>query len=347
MKQLSLLAEDNRLARLSDLGDPLEKVKGIIDWEIFRPLLEQCFALTPKGPGGRPPLDRVMMFKIVMLQQWYNIADFQTEYQINDRLSFQRFLGLTLNDRVPDEKTIWAFKEQLKQNDTDKALFAMLTKKLEDEAIITREGSLIDASFVEVPKQRNTRDENKTIKEGEIPEEWKGKDKAAVNKRRQKDTDARWTKKNGENIYGYKNHAKVDKDTKLIVEAVITPANVHDSQPFVELVDSADNEIWADSAYAGAGFEEEIKQKNPDIILHICEKGYRNTPLTDEQKAGNNEKSKIRCRVEHVFGYQTMSMNGMKMRCIGLRRAVREITFKNMAYNLKRCSYLNMPIFMR
>ena len=104
MKQLKLLAEDNRLARLSEMGDPLEKVSGVVDWEIFRPVLEEAFYHEPKGPGGRPPIDRVLMFKTVMLQQWYHIADDKAEYMINDRLSFQRFLGLTLKTRCRTQR---------------------------------------------------------------------------------------------------------------------------------------------------------------------------------------------------------------------------------------------------
>ena len=119
MKQLSFMAEDNRLERLSKMGDPLEKVSGVVDWEIFRPMLEEAFRHEPKGPGGRPAIDRVRLFKIVMLQQWYHIADDMTEYMINDRLSFQRFLGLSLGDKVPDAKTIWLFKERLKESEVD------------------------------------------------------------------------------------------------------------------------------------------------------------------------------------------------------------------------------------
>jgi IS5 family transposase len=340
MKQLNLLAEDNRLVRLSDLGDPLERIKGVIDWEIFRPVLNKAFKKQSKGPGGRPPYDRVLMFKIVMLQQWYNIADQQTEFQINDRLSFQRFLGLSLNDRVPDEKSIWLFKDCLKNNGYDKQLFDLFTNILESSGIMTREGSIIDASFTEVPRQRNTREENQTIKSDKIPENWKIKNKATVNKVRQKDMDARWTKKNNQNFYGYKNHAKVDADSKLIVDYDVTPANVHDSQVFESLLDAEDKKVWADSAYTGQDIHESINKKFPNIELLVCEKGYKNSPLTEDQKAENRKKSKVRSRVEHVFGHMTKSMNGMNLRSIGIKRARRDIGMKNLAYNISRWVYL-------
>ncbi|WP_253730172.1 transposase [Treponema sp. OMZ 790] len=113
MKQKGLFDEEDRLRVLSKLGDSLEKLNEKINWEIFRPLLKKALTKEPKGLGGRPAYDYVMMFKIIILQKLYNISDDQTEYQINDRLSFMRFLGLELKDKVPDAKTIWLFKEKL------------------------------------------------------------------------------------------------------------------------------------------------------------------------------------------------------------------------------------------
>ena len=338
MSQLNIMAEFNRLDRLSELGDPLEKVSGKVDWEIFRPILERAFYHEPKGPGGRPPHDRVMMFKIVMLQKWYGIADDNTEYTINDRLSFQRFLGLTLADKVPDAKTIWTFKEQLSISEVDAELFYMFTQLMEEQGVITRKGSLVDASFVDVPRQRNTRSENKTIKEGGVPEEWLLEENK--NMLEQKDVDARWTKKNDETHYGYKDHVNVDKDSKMITGFSVTPASVHDSQIFHELLDEKDKEVWADSAYVGEGLHEDILEDFPDIKLHVCEKGYKNKPLTDEQQENNHIKSRVRVRVEHVFGHMTNSMGGMFIRSIGLYRAMREIAMMNLAYNLRRFVYL-------
>jgi IS5 family transposase len=139
--------------------------------------------MTNSGPK---PYDPLLMFKILVLQRYYNLSDGQIEYQILDRLSFCRFLGLSLNDRVPDEKTIWDFRDRLVGKGLDKELFDQFAGLLEKHGLIAHEGKIIDASFVEAPRQRNTRDENKQIKEGIVPEEWE----KVPNKKRQKDTDA-------------------------------------------------------------------------------------------------------------------------------------------------------------
>jgi IS5 family transposase len=339
MKKIYLFAEDIRLTRLSEMGDPLEKVLAAVDWEIFRPILNKVFHKEVRGIGGRTPWDYVLMFKILLLQAWYNIADEKAEYMINDRLSFQRFLGLSLGDKVPDAKTIWLFRDTLSKNGAEKELFDLFTKQMEVQGVITRKGSIVDASFVDVPRQRNTREENNTIKDGGIPEDWKKEDNA--NMLEQKDTDARWTKKNNETHFGYKDHVKVDAESKMVVDFLITNAAVHDSQAIVDICDEKDNVISADSAYVGEELERQLKEKcGEDIVLNIIEKGYRNKPLTDEQKALNKEKSRVRVRVEHVFGHMTNSMGGMTIRCIGLTRARCTIALKNLAYNLSRYTYL-------
>jgi len=338
MRQYNFLSEDNRLKRLSEMGDPLEKVTKAVGWEIFRDILNEVFYKEERGCGGRRSWDYVLMFKILLLQAWYAIADDKTEYMINDRLSFQRFLGLSLGDKVPDAKTIWLFREHLSKSGADKELFTLFKEQLESHGVITHEGSLVDATFVDVPRQRNTREENETIKGGKTPEEWKTPEKAP--KLAQKDIDARWTKKNNETHYGYKNHVKVDSHSKIVVEFTVTDAAVHDSRCIEEVIDEKDKEIYADSAYVGEELHKKIQKKNPEVKLQIHEKGYKNKPLTDEQKASNKEKSKTRVRVEHVFGHMTNSMGGIFVRCIGIRRAKCATALKNLAYNLSRYAYL-------
>ena len=335
--QIFLNGAEVQLERLSKIGDPLEKINAIINWELFRPALLKRTRKGDYSKGGRPPFDVVMMFKIAMLQDWNNISDGNAEYLINDRLSFQRFLGMELGEKAPDANTIWLFKEQLGEGGM-REMFDLFNKLLKESGVITHRGSIFDASFVDVPKQRNSREENKTIKEGGIPEEWLMPENAA--KLEQKDTDARWTKKGGETHFGYKDHVKVDSDSKIITNFSVTGANVHDSKEIAGLVDEDDEAAYADSAYIGEELHEAIKEKNPNIKLRIHEKGYRNKPLTDEQRENNREKSKVRARVEHVFGYITRFMNGITIRTIGISRAKREICGMNLAYNIKRAVFL-------
>ncbi len=340
-KAISFFDEDFRLEKLTKLGDPLERLSKGIDFELFRPVLLDKLTVEPKDKGGRKPYDYVLMFKIVILQRYYNLSDDQSEYQICDRLSFMRFLKLTIADDVPDSKTIWHFRERLVDLELVDVLFDLFKTKLEELGLIVHEGKIVDASFVEVPKQRNSRDENKQIKDGEIPATWKENE----NKLEQKDTDARWTKKNGVSFYGYKNHVKCEQTNKFITGYTVTDASVHDSQPTPDLLNKEDEgqPLYADSAYVGEDLHlklAEDKKVKPIII----EKGYRNNPLTDEQKANNKEKSKVRVRVEHIFGFIENSMNGSTIKTIGIKRAKALIGLMNLTYNLFRKVQVANPI---
>jgi IS5 family transposase len=335
MKQKGFFDENDRLAELSRMGDPLEKLNKYIRWENFRETLDNAFNKEPKGLGGRPPFDYVMMFKILILQKLYNMADDKTEYQIKDRLSFQRFLGLALCDTVPDAKTIWNFRETLQGANIIDNIFYQFVEQMESKGIITRSGSIVDATFVDVPRQRNTKTENEELKKGKIPEEWEKEEKH--HKRAQKDTDARWAVKNKEVHYGYKDHIKIDKKSKIITKYEVTSAEVHDSQELEELVEAGkDRRLYGDSAYTGAEVQKCIPEGTQN---RIHEKGYRNHPLTGAQKRNNTAKSRIRARVEHVFG-RMHQFGGIVIRTIGITRAEIQIGLLNMTYNLTRYAYL-------
>jgi IS5 family transposase len=322
--------QDIRLSKLTKLGDPLVKLEAGVDFELFRTILMDGFTKLAKGPGGRPPYDYVLMFKILVLQKYYNLSDDQIEFQINDRMSFMRFLNLTISDDIPDSKTVWNFKEQLTGLELVEKLFDLFVNELAKLGLIINEGKIIDASFIEVPKQRNTKAENKEIKEGITPTSL-GEN---PNKLAQKDMDARWTKKNNISYYGYKNHAKIDSKSKIIVKFTVTDASVHDSQQLDSLLDDKDKnkEIFADSAYVG---QQETLQKR-GVIDQIHEKGYKNKPLTEEQIESNKKKSKTRARVEHVFGFMEKNMNSMTIRTIGIKRATASIGLLNLVYNMFR-----------
>ena len=293
-----LFDEEFTIQKLSKIGNPLEKINEVIDFEMFRSLLEtELLNTSKKSNAGAKPYDVVMLFKIIILQRYYGLGDQQVEYQILDRLSFKTFLGLTSGDKIPDEKTIWSFRERLTNQNIVEDLFSQFNTFLEDKNLIFNEGQLIDASFTVAPRQRNNREENKKIKEGKGNELWNDK----PHKKSHKDIDARWTTKNGEKFYGYKNHAKVDNKGKFIKKYTVTDAAVHDSQALDDLLDEEDKgqDLYADSAYTGEKQEATISKYEMNNNVH--EKGYRNNPLTEEQKASNTIKSKTRARVEHVF----------------------------------------------
>ena len=211
-RQLSFCDLATRYEALSQNGDPLDALAFHVPWESFRPALVTVLRRSKRNKGGRPPFDAVLMFKILVLQALYNLSDDQMEYQIRDRLSFMRFLELDLDQRIPDAKTIWLFREGLIKAQVVETLFEQFEAYLADHGLQPRGGQLIDAALIPVPKQRNSREDNATIKAGACPAEWDEQ----PNKRRQKDTEARWTKKHGVSHYGYKNHVNVDKKHKLI-----------------------------------------------------------------------------------------------------------------------------------
>ena len=337
--QIGLWDESLRLEKLSKLGDSLEKLNHAIDWEMFRPKLTNVFKKQAKGAGGRPPYDYVMLFKVLVLQRIYNLSDDQTEYQINDRMSFMRFLGLGLGDRVPDAKTIWLYRDTLTKANVIRELFDLFNAQLEDAGLITHTGTIVDATFVEAPRQHNHHDENNDIKQGKTPEEWEKPQN--IHKLRQKDMDARWTRKGREFHFGYKDHVKADADSKLITDYTVTPANVHDSQPMPAMINKTDKAVYADSAYWGSVVAEAL----PDTVEnHIHERGTKKQPLTEEQKASNRIKSKTRCRIEHIFGFMTGSMHGITVRSVGIDRAEFNIGLTNLIYNLCRFEFLNRPV---
>lgn len=312
----------------------------MIDWEIFRKPIEEALYVEAKAPGGRPSFDRVMMFKILILQKYYNLSDEQTEFQIKDRLSFLQFLGLQIGDKVPDEKTIRLFKEQLKEKNLSQELFALFAGQLMGHGIVAKEGSTVDASFVDVPRQHNTREENADVKKGAVPLAFGKKDKNGKHsKLSQKDTDASWMTKGGERHFGYKDHVNVDSKTKLITKYSVSGASPHDSTELENLIDETDKQLHADSAYRSEKIEKYLQDKDCESFIH--EKGYRANPLTQQQRESNTIKSKIRARVEHVFGFMTNSMhNALHMRCIGKERIKSAIGLLNLTYNLFRYEQL-------
>lgn len=321
---MHLFTDDEKiLSKLTEKGNPLERLDAVMDWQLFLPLLSELFSRKNKviGRGGRPHLDYLMMFKVLLLQRLHNLSDDAMEYQLLDRLSFRRFVGCH-EDNVPDSKTIWLYRDRLTQSGREKELFDLFYTQLSDEGLIAHTGQIVDASFVECPKQRNSREENEKIKAHETVEGW---NKA---KRCQKDIDGSWTQKGGARYFGYKNHVCVDRKSKLIKDYGVTTASIHDSNVLASLCD-ANEPVFDDSAYVGKSVPDNCQH-------HTVRRAFRNKPLTDTDKNINRHIAKVRCRVEHVFGFIENSMKGSTFRGIGMDRAKTNVTLTNLLYNIFR-----------
>ena len=323
---------ERRYQKLLSKKTLLSKLDEIIPWDEFRPLLEKIYDKPRKSNAGRKPIDVIVMLKMLVLQQLYNISDEELEYQVNDRLSFMKFLGLTWFDSVPDATTVWLFRKQLTDRGLIEELFAKFDEYLRAQGYQAKGGQVVDATIIPVPRQHNSKEEKEQLEQGKIPVSWQQKPHRLA----QKDLDARWTKKNNQSYFGYKNHINIDVDYGFVRRYEVTDASVHDSQVLGALLDD-ENEgsgIWADSAYRSKLIESVLKILK--FLSHINERAYRNHPLTEIQIEANRQRSKIRAKVEHVFGNWVNSMGGKLMRSIGMSSMKATVGLKNLVYNFKR-----------
>lgn len=335
MSQAGFFDFEERCEQVGRIKSPLRRLNQVVDWQQFRPILQRLRQKERKNNSGRKAYDTLLMFKILIVQSLYNLSDDETEYQILDRHSFSEFVGLRASDTVPDAKTLWLFREQLKELELLDKLFARFDRTLQAEGYCARKGSIVDATIVEVPRQHNTSAENEQIKRGEVPASFAKN----PNKHRQKDVDARWTKKRDVSYYGYKNHVNVDAKHKLIRSYTVTDASVHDSRVIEELLDPTNTnaDVYGDSAYHSAAIGARLEELNYRDRTH--QRNYRNRPLTDRQQQSNTKKSRIRALVEHVFGRTLQLCKITTMRLIGLTRATTAIGLRNLVYNLDRYAY--------
>ena len=338
---------DERYVRLSQAGDPLEKLNAIVPWEVFLKPLSKALKRSDGAKGGRPPYHAVLMFKVLVLQALYNLSDDQAEFQMQDRLSFMRFLGLGIAEKVPDAKTIWLFREHLTEAGAIQNLFARFDKHLNKAGYLAMGGQIVDATIVATPKQRNTEEEKAAIKAGEVPEAWK--DKPA--KLRQKDRDARWTVKfskakpaapgKPQHIdiavpsFGYKDHVSIDKYFGFIRGWSATSASAYDGAQLSSVLNRSNtgSKVWADTAYRSIKNEEWLDENGYVSAIH--HKKPKGRPMSQRTSRANGRRSTIRSKVEHVFARQKGPMR-MLIRTIGLVRAKMKIRMANLAYNLTR-----------
>ena len=335
----NLHGEWDAYQKLDRLGDPWAALNELVDFEAFRDILEDCWRPADAEPrqGGRPPYDAILMFKLLLVGRKCGLSDEKLEVLANDSLRIMRFLGVAMGDVLPDRATIARYRAQLDLNTMHELLEAFNTQ-LAAKGYAARDGQMVDSSFTLVPIQRNTRDENATLKQGDIPAKWQ-EDKATA-KLQQKDVDARWTKKHGKSFFGYKNHICVDVGWKLIRGYVTTPANVHDINVLEDLIDQTQprQPLYADAAYRAKEVERALRAHR--IHSRVTFKRTKDQPLTSYQARENKRRAKVRARVEHVFGTLETAIGGKQMRCIGIDRASIQIGLQNLLYNMHRLLFL-------
>ena len=338
----SLFSMQSHMKKIDQNGDALTKIDLFVDFELFRPELEaareRARGRGKKSNAGRPPFDVILLLKMLVIQSLYNLSDDATEQMCLDRLSFQRFLGLQIGDPVPDAKTLWLFREALEPGDLIKTLFLKFDGFLRENGFEAQQGQIVDASIVKTRIRRDTREVNEQVKNGDGAnvKEW------SENTRRQKDLDARWTRKNNKNYHGYKNHTGADVKDKLIRQYDVTPASVHDSNVYDPLItENTDPDEYADSAYISEA--RMAKRTEAGKVPRFQEKGARGHPLTEGQKSANRERARIRCRIEHIYGAQRQRAGDLILRTVGIIHARVKIGLRNLAYNLERYAFLKLP----
>jgi IS5 family transposase len=345
---------DERYAALSAAGDPLERLSAVVNFEIFRPVLDVALARSGRSRGGRPPYDAVLMFRILVLQALYSLSDEQAEFQLRDRLSFMRFVGLALHQAVPDAKTVWLYREQLKQAGAIEGLFRRFDEVLATKGYLAMGGRIIDATLIAAPRQKLTIEEKAIIRDGGTPEGW------SRHKRAQKDRDAWWTLKRGTTkpkpeggprqaiqiavpIFGYKSHIGIDRRHGLIRRWTVTDAAQHDSRSFAGLLDPENtaSRVWADTAYRTKRNLEVLERRGLSERIQ-----FRRAPrrgLSEQQAKANASSARIRSGIEHVFAAQKHRM-ALFVRTIGIARAQAKIGIANLVYNFSRLAWLSTRV---
>ncbi len=344
---------DRRLAELSAEGDPLEKLSSVVDFELFRPVLSEALRRSDPSKGGRPGFDVVLKFRMLVLQSMHGLSLHQTSYLTRDRLSWMRFCGLGSGDTVPDENTLWDFREALIGAGALEGLFSQLDKAINAAGYLPMSGQILDATLIAAPRQRNTEAEKTAIKAGQTAAQiWPGRPAKA----RQKDVDARWTVKFAKAkpaaegkpqidiaipSFGYKAHICLDRRHGIIRRRIVTHAAAHDGTRLREgLIDKANTAsgVWADTAYRSEANEAFLRETG--LVSRIHRKKPAGKPMPPRTAKANARKSAVRALVEHPFALLKGPMR-LVIRTIGIARASATVTLAAMAFNMKRWLWLD------
>lgn len=291
----------------------LERISGLIDWFRLGILLEGVYA----SATGRPSYPPLVLLKVLLLQGWYGLGDPAMEEALGDRLSFRRFAGLGLDERVPDHSTISRFRTLLAERGLAEAVFAEVAGQLDTLGVTIKGGTLIDATVIDAAAAE--------------PPRQKGGGRSEA------DPDAAWVKRpDGSARFGYKLHAAVDLGTGIVRRAAVTPANVADVDLGHELAIGDERTVYADKGYVGPRLRERLKADS--IRDRVQHKAQKNKPLTARQHLRNRLIGRIRGRIEGVFGALKRSYGLARMRYMGLARNAAATFLTLVAWNLARAA---------
>lgn len=289
------------------------KVLETIAREVDFSEAEQRVAATYSATG-RPACRVGVLLRVMILQHLYGLSDPQVEAQINDRLSFQKFLQLAANETVPDETTICRFRQRLIQCGLHEQLLGLLNAQLEARGYIVKRTTLVDATIVESSRKRP---DVQVAAEGQAP-----------------DADASYTRNNHRSFYGYKAHISSDAEHQLIRYALISTAHTQEAHVFEQVAPKDTAVIYADKAYDTKDNQAWLRQHG--IRNGILKKGAHHIKLTKRDLENNCRKTKVRRHIERIFAQLKQWQNYRRVRYLGLARNQLELTLKSVAYNLKR-----------
>lgn len=264
--------------------------------------------------GGRPATRVGVLLRVMILQHLYGLSDPQAEIQINDRLSFQKFLQLTAHEVVPDETTICRFRQRLIECGLHEQLLALLNTQLEARGYLVKRTTLVDATLVASSRQRPAVE---AAARGTAP-----------------DADASYTRKGGRTFYGYKAHVASDGAHQLIRTARVTTAKTYDGEVLPQVTPTDTRAVYADKAYDSKANHAWLRTHG--IRNGILKKEAHHIQLTPRDQANNRRKSKVRRHIERIFAHLKHWQGYRRARYLGLAKNQLELTLKAVAYNLKR-----------
>jgi transposase, IS5 family len=306
MKQTSLTDGFEKYRKKTRKEQFLEDMETIIPWK------ELCEAIEPFYPNptgaGRRPVGIERMLRIHFLQHWFNLSDPAAEEALYDSRSMRQFVGIDLGEEpAPDETTICKFRHLMERHNLGDRLFYLVNQYLKENGLKVNRGTIVDATIINAPS-------------------------STKNKKKQRDPDMHQTKKGNQWFFGMKAHIGVDSKTKMIHSVVATPANVHDSAILGDLLHGDESRVWGDSAYAGQG--DVIAEHAPLAKDFTNKKGSRYVTLSDRERGKNRNKSKVRAKVEHLFGVMKGQFGFTKVRYKGLG--------KNAHHLFTSCALVNL-----